>query len=86
MLNRQLRLDREEANVDAAGHLLLFLAEPLSSQVHSIKKGSKVWAFLEEQHDVWLHSRGGAVLEDEKRTLAPLERRVMQRMMHGRRS
>jgi hypothetical protein len=69
---RQLRLDHEEANVDAAGHLLLFLAEPLSSQVHSIKKGSKVWAFLEEQHDVWLHSRG-AVLEDEKRTLAPLE-------------
>jgi hypothetical protein len=31
-----------------------------------------VWAFLEEQHDLWLHSRG-AVLEDKKRTLAPLE-------------
>jgi hypothetical protein len=28
---RQLHLDQEVADVDAAGHLLLFLAEPLSS-------------------------------------------------------
>jgi hypothetical protein len=54
---RQLHLDQEEAGADAAGHLLLFLDEPLSSpfffsKVHSLKKGSKVWAFLKKQHDV----------------------------------
>jgi hypothetical protein len=38
----QMRRDHEDAELDAAGHLLLFLAEPLSSQVHGLKKGSAV--------------------------------------------
>jgi hypothetical protein len=53
----QMRRDHEDAERDAAGHLLLFIAEPLSSQVHGLLRGSAVWAYLAEQHDVWLHSR-----------------------------
>jgi hypothetical protein len=56
--------------VDAAGHLLLFLVEPLSLQVYGFRKGSAVWAYLDEQHNVWLQSRG-MVSEDEKRRLRP---------------
>jgi hypothetical protein len=37
---KTVRRDHEEAEEDAAGHLLLFLAEPLSSQVHVYKKAS----------------------------------------------
>jgi hypothetical protein len=65
-----VRRNHEEAEEDAAGHLLLFLAEPLSSQVHVYKKASLVWSYLEEQHNVWLRSRG-PVLEDEKLELGP---------------
>jgi hypothetical protein len=54
---RQLCLDHEEANVDAAGHLLLFHAE-FTSPFN--QEGSKAWGFLEEQHDV---SMVQAVLE-----------------------
>jgi hypothetical protein len=69
---QQLRLEHEEAQLDAAGHLLLFLAEPLSSQVHRFRKGSELWAYLAEQHEVWLHSRG-VVLQREQRMLGPRE-------------
>jgi hypothetical protein len=68
----QMRRDHEDAERDAAGHLLLFLAEPLSSQVHGLLEGSTVWAYLAEQHDVWLHSRG-VVLEHERQMLGPRE-------------
>jgi hypothetical protein len=44
----QLCLDHEKAELDAVGHLLLFLAEPLSSQVHDFRKGSKVWVYFAE--------------------------------------
>jgi hypothetical protein len=43
-----MRRDHEDAELDAAGHLFLFLAEPLSSQVHGLKKRSVVWAYLAE--------------------------------------
>jgi hypothetical protein len=59
----------EDADLDAAGDLLLFLAEPLSSQVHGLRKGSAVWAYLHEQR---LHNRG-MVAEDEYRRLGPQE-------------
>jgi hypothetical protein len=67
-----MRRDHEDAEMDAAGHLLLFLAEPLSSQVHGLKKGSAVRACLAEQHDVWLHSRG-VMLQHERQMLRPRE-------------
>jgi hypothetical protein len=34
----QMCRDHEDAERDAAGHLLLFLAKPLSSQVHGLHK------------------------------------------------
>jgi hypothetical protein len=46
------------------------LAKPLRSQVHGLRKGSVVWAYLNKQHNLWLHSRG-MVLEDEYQRLEP---------------
>jgi hypothetical protein len=43
---KTVRRDHEEAKKDAAEHLLLFLAEPLSSQVHVYKRASLVWSYL----------------------------------------
>jgi hypothetical protein len=53
----RIRRDHDEADEDAAGHLLLFLAEPIRSQVHRFRQGSTVWAYLHKQHEIWLHSR-----------------------------
>jgi hypothetical protein len=68
----QLRWQFKEADGNAASQLLMFLDEPLCSQVHRFSTGSQIWAFLEQQHEVWLSSRG-PVLENDKKELAPLE-------------
>jgi hypothetical protein len=58
----RIRRDHDEADEDAAGHLLLFLAEPIRSQVHRFRQGSAVWAYLHKQHEMaaqpWSGSRG----------------------------
>jgi hypothetical protein len=38
-----MRRDHEDAELDVAGHLLLFLAAPLRSQVHGLKKDPRCW-------------------------------------------
>jgi hypothetical protein len=69
---QRLRLEHEDEQLNAAGHLLLFLAEPLSSRVYRYKRGSDLWTYLAKQHNVWLSSRG-VVLQREQRMLRPRE-------------